>query len=62
MCRAYAIGMFLDLSKAFDTINHDILLDKFKYYSCICGVEHDWFESYLNNRQQCIKFNNCLSD
>ena len=42
-------------------INHDILLDKLKYCG-IRGVAHDWFESYLNKHQQCVKFNNCLSD
>ena len=52
---AYAAGLFLDLSKAFDTNNHDILLDKFKSYYGIRGTTYDWFASYLSNRSQCTK-------
>ena len=36
------IGVFIDLKKAFDTVNHNLLLKKLK-----CGVEHNWFSSYL---------------
>ena len=57
---AYAMGVFLDLSKAFDTINHDILLHKLDYYG-IRGISHDWFESYIRNRSQCVKYNHSLS-
>ena len=52
-------GMFLDLSKAFDTIKHDILLDKMAHYgfhgTCIVL---DWFKSYLTNRKQFVECNN----
>ena len=41
------IAVFLDLSKAFDTINHKILIDKLKYY----GIPHKWFEEYLKGRK-----------
>ena len=51
----------MDLSKAFDTLDHKILLHKLKYYG-IKGKELDWFKSYLSNRQQFVEINGTLSD
>ena len=56
----YSIGICLDLSKAFDTINHTILLDKLCRYG-IRGVTLNWFKHYLNDRKQFVSYNNTTS-
>ena len=53
----YNLAVFLDLRKAFDTVNHSILLEKLKFYG-IRGTELKWFESYLSERQQYCSINN----
>ena len=54
--KEYTMGVFIDLSKAFDTVNHDILLAKLKHYG-IRGISLKWFESYLSGRMQYVNFN-----
>ena len=52
------LGIFIDFKKAFDTINHDILLNKMSHYG-IRGIPLKWFSDYLSNRSQllCYKRN-----
>ena len=57
----YCSGIFLDLCKAFDTVNHKILLTKLEYYG-IRGVSNDWFSSYLSNRRQFVSLSGINSD
>ena len=50
----HAVGIFLDLSKAYNVINHNKLLDKLDSYG-IRGSVNSWFQSYLTNRTQSVE-------
>ena len=57
----FIVSVFLDLKKAFDTLDHEILLSKLHHYG-IKGKIKDWFRSYLSNRYQCTFINNKISE
>ncbi|MDR2880067.1 MAG: reverse transcriptase family protein, partial [Fusobacteriales bacterium] len=50
----YSVGIFIDLTKAYDTLNHKVLLEKLSSYG-IRGITNRWFESYLTNRRQYLE-------
>ena len=58
--KKYMIAMFLDLKKAFDTVDHAILLHKLELYG-IRGIVLKLFESYLSNRKQYVEISKCKS-
>ena len=51
--RVYSAGIFIDLTKAYDTLNHKVLLEKLSSYG-IRGIMNLWFKSHLSNRRQYI--------
>ena len=53
----FALRVFIDLSKAFDTVDHNILSEKLGMYG-VKGNNLKWFHSYLSNRKQYIEFKN----
>ena len=52
----FACGEFIDLQKAFDTVDHNILVSKLEYYGAR-GIVKNWFSSYLHNRKQFVTIN-----
>ena len=59
--RQLTIGVFVDLAKAFDTVNHQVLLAKLEHYG-IRWTALNWFRSYLTNRKQFVFINNFKSE
>jgi len=55
--KMFTCGVFIDFKKAFDTVNHTLLLDKLHHYG-IRGIVHEWFSSYLANRTQTTHIDN----
>ena len=52
----FACGVFVNFQKAFDTVDHQILIQKLNYYG-IRGIANNWFCSYLQNRTQFVSIN-----
>ena len=59
--KLFTCAVLIDLAKAFDTVDHSILLKKLYIYG-IRGCLYDWFQSYLSGRSQTTNINNHISD
>ena len=58
---SFSVGVFIDLQKAFDTVDHDILIKKLDHYG-IRGSANAWFKSYLSDRKQYVTINGVDSE
>ncbi len=59
--KKYTVGVFIDLKKAFDTIDHTLLMQKIERYG-IRRVAYSWLRDYLDNRQQYVQLDSIKSD
>ena len=59
--KTHSIGVFIDLRKAFDTVDHRLLCKKLEFYG-IRGIAQDWITSYLSNRTQHVNYDGHASD
>ena len=59
--KLFSSGVFIDLKKAFDTVNHNILLDKLNYFG-FRGIVNQWLYSYLSNRTQTTEIGSHISN
>ena len=57
----YAFGIYVNIKKVFDTVNHNILLDKLAHYG-VRGIENNWFKTYLTNKKQHVTVSGEISD
>ena len=55
--KEYFVGIFIDLSKAFDTVNHNIMLSKLEHYG-IRGLAYDLIKNYIYQRKQYVELRN----
>ena len=58
---SFTLTIFIDLSKAFDTVNHQVLISKINNYG-VKGKNLSWFKSYLEDREQYLSYNNDVTN